>query len=111
MDKKTSELTMPTGAEELIAVNNPIEPNPVVENPAGPAAAGQVSNLSFRPSKFPAPLQNLLPKPIANVAFKHGVDAASEQSRSGARSKRPSRKFGGNSMKCRFSSVGRATDL
>lgn len=32
MDKKTSELNLPTGAEELIAVNNPIEPNSVVEN-------------------------------------------------------------------------------
>ncbi len=33
MDKKTSELNMPTGAEELMVVNNPIEPSSVVENP------------------------------------------------------------------------------
>ncbi|MBP6821232.1 MAG: hypothetical protein KA368_06790 [Acidobacteria bacterium] len=33
MDKKTSELNMPTGTEELMAVNNPIESNSVVENP------------------------------------------------------------------------------
>lgn len=32
MVKKTSELNLPSGAEELIAVNNSIETNPVVEN-------------------------------------------------------------------------------
>lgn len=32
MVKKTSELNMPTGAEEMIAVNNTIEPNSIVEN-------------------------------------------------------------------------------
>lgn len=32
MVKKTSELNLPSGAEELIAVNNAIDPNSMIEN-------------------------------------------------------------------------------
>ncbi len=38
MIKKTSELNLTTGAEEIIAVNNSVEPNPQVESPALPIA-------------------------------------------------------------------------
>ena len=38
MIKKTSELNLTTGAEEMIAVNNPVESNPPVENPTLPIA-------------------------------------------------------------------------
>jgi hypothetical protein len=65
----------------------------------------------IRLSKFPRPALKPVAKPIANVAFKPEVEATSHQSRIGAQTKRPSRKFGGNSVKCRFSLVGRATDL
>ncbi|MDX2040845.1 MAG: hypothetical protein SF097_06335 [Acidobacteriota bacterium] len=36
MIKKTSELNLTTNAEEIIAVNNSVEPNPPMESPALP---------------------------------------------------------------------------
>lgn len=38
MIKKTSELNLTTGAEEIIAVNNPVEPNPPMDTPPLPIA-------------------------------------------------------------------------